>query len=594
MLKQFQHKNVYLPTVLLGVFAFFVGFGGISMPLASGIFVLGWLIDIALNRHSLQNDQTAGNKIYVPILIFFVLSVVSLFYSDLKIGLSVLERRILLLVFALNGFVGFSQRINITVVLKAYVYGVALIMLYIIGHILFDNFHLDFVNIQLRHSFFTVFREYIANVQHRTYLGINIAITMCLLYGYFKLPKVRLWTILLAMTLFVFATGSRATSLTVLALVFIFFLNDVYVKADSKKIIFISFLGVVVLAAFVLLYPRMLDEMLSGTSKDESRLSLWIQTISVISDNWIFGSGIGDFRQVLLDRYVEVGAKYALKYELGPHNQYLYSFGEIGIIGLIALMWIFVGYIKSFPQEKRILALSIVLVFAINFMFESVMLRIWGITSFGVAFLLVRFGILRRSTQTMESPSTLKLPGYFPIVISVLVLFVIVGLISFTNIKFDPANPSTYASCSYTLCDELPGDIPQSIPSNAKGYQLDKTASSEIKNSSLHNSIIAKIKPSEGDSILFSVYCYVSTNFSGDKAQASLYGRSYGAKSVYDMGNRGTWQYLEIKEKLIDIKAYCALQFSAKAYSDISSVEGEVIFVYPIIKIKKERWESLE
>ena len=84
-----------------------------------------------------------------------------------------------------------------------------------------------------------------------------------------------------------------------------------------------------------------------GNTQDTStayRVSIWNASVNMISDFWIGGIGIGS------DAYTTIYPTYALpgaKFALHSHNLYLQFFVETGIIGIISLFSVLLGFLKT-------------------------------------------------------------------------------------------------------------------------------------------------------------------------------------------------------------------------------------------------------
>lgn len=572
-----------LNNTLLVLFSFLVGFGGVKLPIASVALILGWLIDVILNRKTLINDRKSFFWLYLPIALIFVLSVISLTYSDPIFGAKVLERRILLLFIPIAGYIGISKRIDFHLILKSFVYGVSIAMLWILLQMVIDNFRLQYVGILIRQDILNVFMDYIRQLQHRTYLGINIAISMVLLYGYFNLSRFKLWIPLFVMAFFVLLSGARATSLTVLALLFFFIIHTNYSKV-SKRILFSLFgLAVAAFIAFVLYYPRMLDALLNGAGEDDSRITIWLSTLHTLNSNWLYGYGLGDFYPALIEQYKINGATHAALYGLDPHNQYLYLVGEIGVVGLMAILVVFAGFIKVSPKDQRFTASVFVFVFAFNFLFESILLRLWGVASFVIVFLLYRFAVLSTTSERHQfvSDRTINLN---PILITCGLLFVVLFGIFQQKIVFNEKDPYTYAQTEFEAIVDLPGVLPVDLPENSIGYKLNSNATSVPSLPFVHRTKIGQVESHSCDSVIFQAFCFVSNDFSGKEVFAGGYTKDYGAKSYYDISKKGSWQKLEIRTTCPTKKVSYYLQFAEAENKRITDLKGYVIFVNPLLK----------
>jgi hypothetical protein len=163
------------------------------------------------------------------------------------------------------------------------------------------------------------------------------------------------------------------------------------------------------------------------------------------------------------------------------------------------------------------------------------------------------------------------------------------------NLKFDSRHPGTgWGSPKYSLVYPLTGENVRIIPKGSYGCKMDSSANSNTWNGNAYSFTEVKVQNvSEGDSIKFSVYCYVSDNFNGEWAQI----RTEGIKRVvsnYDLKKIGQWQRLEIKikaQKNGELTSYLAwAKYNA---GNFKSLKGYVIFAYPHISIKKASALSL-
>lgn len=573
-------KNIYIPQFLFAAFAFLVGFGGQKLPQASALLVLGWLMDVSLNRKSLLKSKENFIWLYLPMLLIFVLSAVSLGYSDFQYGLKVIERRLLFLIVPIIGLVGVSNKINFSLVLKYFVYGVVFAMLYVVIKLAVDVLLNDYLELMLRQDFLKMFMKYIGMVQHRTYFGINIILSMLIISEHYKGSKWHVLALFVIMMLFVLLSGARATSVTVLIFLFAFSVRYALTKSNKILLGIAVVVGGVALVFFLFLYPRVLESILEGGRDDESRIKLWMNTISALKGHWIFGYGIGDFIPELLQLFKEKGARHASMYGLNPHNQYLHYIGEIGVVGLVAILWGFVGLIKVAPSRNKFIALMIIMIFGVNFCFESVLLRLWGVSSFVLLYLYFGYA---KSRNILHEKTRIETQPILIISCVTTMIFVLLFLTSYKGVVFNPNDPLTYAQSPFSYVEEFPGELLESFPKYAAGYKLDASAEPFYGLSNISDTEIGIVKANSCDSVEMWVYCYVSPDFSGDYVYAGGYAKNYAAKSFYDLSMKGTWQRLYVKTECANLDVGYHLQFAESKDKEIKDLIGYVIFVQPTL-----------
>lgn len=116
------------------------------------------------------------------------------------------------------------------------------------------------------------------------------------------------------------------------------------------------------------------------------RLEYWQNATSLIADHWLLGVGIGDLQQEMLDRYEQRASQLRPDRRLRPHNYYLTTWLNLGILGLLLFIWIMLLFIKQQLHYKQlqgfIIGLSILLTLLIEDGLETQM----GLTIFAFFF----------------------------------------------------------------------------------------------------------------------------------------------------------------------------------------------------------------
>jgi O-antigen ligase len=102
------------------------------------------------------------------------------------------------------------------------------------------------------------------------------------------------------------------------------------------------------------------------------RVEIWKETISLLPEYWLLGTGTGDVKDVLNQEYHKHDFAYGYEKSLNAHNQYLQSFLALGIIGLL----LFVLTIKIpwiMRNRYHPLLLMMLFIFALNCLTESML-----------------------------------------------------------------------------------------------------------------------------------------------------------------------------------------------------------------------------
>jgi len=146
-------------------------------------------------------------------------------------------------------------------------------------------------------------------------------------------------------------------------------------------------------------FEKMIGALTSQSNQREtlesnnSRVVMWETSLELISEHPIIGSGTGDVMQVLSDRNIRNGDILLAEKKLNSHNQYLNSWVQLGLLGLLPLIIIFVTGSISAIKNKDLLYVSIVLILGISMFFESSLERQDGVIP--ITLLVIIFGMIR-------------------------------------------------------------------------------------------------------------------------------------------------------------------------------------------------------
>jgi len=111
---------------------------------------------------------------------------------------------------------------------------------------------------------------------------------------------------------------------------------------------------------------------------------MWTTSLDLFQESFIAGSGTGDYDDVLYNRNMAYGNTGVAKQRLNSHNQFLNTAVQLGSLGVIALILIFVSGFKIALQCKNHLYIFLLSAFIMNFLFESFLETQAGIVLFCV------------------------------------------------------------------------------------------------------------------------------------------------------------------------------------------------------------------
>lgn len=120
------------------------------------------------------------------------------------------------------------------------------------------------------------------------------------------------------------------------------------------------------------------------------RFEIWKSVPDVLYGiEWLTGVGVGDVKDEMLETYKRNGIQYAFNEQLNAHNQYLQTLIGTGVLGLSVLLGL-LGYSFWLAYKNKDMLLSLFLIIiSVNFMFESVLERVFGVIFFTFFLLLL-------------------------------------------------------------------------------------------------------------------------------------------------------------------------------------------------------------
>jgi O-antigen ligase len=340
-----------------------------------------------------------------PLLLLFIIYTVSLAYTDKSnfiSGVNYIGRVspffILPIVFALNKEVIFNNRLNL---LKAFILGNLIVFLFSFGRAVFrsiglnNSFKFDAAVIKGTPFFESVtqggnyfFSHELSIFHHPTYFSVSLLLSLFSIIHLNVNKKLDLRTTIILIIIVIFSLFllSSRSALLILIVVSILYI----VKLKKYKFLYFYFALLIILGG---LNPRIvnmrnyksnLEQLDPSTRYDFGlRLLTWNASVEIIKQNWLVGTGVGDAQEELLKIYKNKHYTYPLQKSLNSHNQFLQTFTETGLTGLLVLLLAFyIGFKQAKTDIVFNLYLFILILFLIDFLFESSLRRYYGIIMF--------------------------------------------------------------------------------------------------------------------------------------------------------------------------------------------------------------------
>jgi len=350
------------------------------------------LILLSLFTIKYKNIKIEELKYLLPIIILFFINSISLIYSNnILAGLGTIETQLSLLLLPIiisfdKEFYNKNKFKIINLFIFAAILGVVILIIIFINS---GNLSRLFGLLKKKDVIVLVRWLNFSNNQHVTYVSMGLSLSIIFIIKFINNKKrIYLFFKVIAILInvfIIFIMGSRA-ALGVLFLLAGYYIFK-YLRNKKKIVILMSFGVLVLLFLSILQYSRFkanLEKIKEANSIEEVdfRFEIWASAINVWENNPLFGTGIGNAKELLLNEYRAENNSVALKRKLNCHNQFLETATQTGIIGLIVLILVFaIPFYKSIKKKQELLFLFLFICF-INFFFESMFQRLVGVLFF--------------------------------------------------------------------------------------------------------------------------------------------------------------------------------------------------------------------
>lgn len=385
-----------LPQLFAVLIAFFIPFYPKIVPVAIVLMLVSGIIKY--KKLKLNKEYLIFSGLFI---LFYLCYVFGMLISDNKSeGLFDLEVKLSFLVIPL--FFLFHGPVDVR-------YIRAIFTFYIMGCILasFTCLYFGFQCYFDSGDLNCFFSSFITKVIHSTYLAVYFCFAILILINYFInyysrmkfLQRILILFLALYFSVFVLLISSKG-GIIALALVTIVSVVYYFYKAGKVKnvLLILSVLSVFFLVLFsfssyvrerfknaFVTYQLSEEELFSihhdSTESTAVRLMIWTVARELIAEN-PFGSGTGDNKDVLLEKYKSRNMNGAYVMKLNCHNQYLETGISVGYHGLLSLMALILFGFYHAITKRNFLLIWIIAIVALNLFFESFLERQAGIVFF--------------------------------------------------------------------------------------------------------------------------------------------------------------------------------------------------------------------
>lgn len=336
--------------------------------------------------------QIKALKWLIPILIFVGVLALSLLYSDdWQYGLKLIERKLSLLLFPL--FIATLAPDQKTIKSGLYAFVFSCLIACIASHTA-----VVYKLIDTGDEWFNIFNKNYSYQNltaltglHTSYFGLYLIFASGILLVHLSQHKKYRIVIILLLSYFLFFTfhlSARTPILTMYLLIVFYSLYHQYKKGKLWKGIGI-FLLINILVVSLLYSVRVTRYRFqqvfgftyhNGTTANDGahKLNLWNAAIAA-NRSILFGEGIGDGKQKIIDSLEEHGLYKAHKKQLNAHNQYIETYVSNGLIGLLLYLILCVALLRYFIRQNNPYGVILILAFMCCSFTESMLERNKGI-----------------------------------------------------------------------------------------------------------------------------------------------------------------------------------------------------------------------
>ena len=351
------------------------------------LYLAGFFSIIELIKRK-TNYFNKNNFVLIFFISYFLIEIIGMFYSkNLYFGIKDIESKLLFLIGSLIIIANQFSQNQILKFLKFYVLGICLNLVYLI-----------IVGIKIYYKS-NVMPQYdsFSTLMHPTYYSVNLLIGIIAILEYFKLFYNKIITVLLFIffSVGIVLTDSKAGLICYLLIIILFTIKYILTIRLRMKIIFFV---ISILISFMLTkhlsksrITELFDTLQTSTvfnnyngiyNSTETRIIIWRSTNDVIKKNLILGTGTGDIKDEMNNQYKKTNFARGIEMKYNCHNQFLQIIATFGIIlGMLLILILFKLFYDIIVTRKIIFNL-IMLVFIINFLFESFLETKAGVETF--------------------------------------------------------------------------------------------------------------------------------------------------------------------------------------------------------------------
>ncbi|WP_221175770.1 O-antigen ligase family protein [Rufibacter immobilis] len=226
------------------------------------------------------------------------------------------------------------------------------------------------------------------------YIGVCLIIHSYFLFNTSFIRQRKDFFLHLFLFLYFFAFQALLASRTALvATVFFMALVALYLSVRAGKYVLVLAVILVTVSSSLLVYQNVsyLKKKISTGTGVSQREIMWRSAIDLIGEHPMLGTGTGDIEEALVTKYRQYHFQEGVDVRLDAHNQYLMHGASMGLMGAFMLLLLFLHLLLKAYHTKDYILFTVVAVFAICCITESMLQRRDGTLLFAFMAALLLF-----------------------------------------------------------------------------------------------------------------------------------------------------------------------------------------------------------
>ena len=320
-----------------------------------GIIVLTWLLS---GNYKAKFNQIISNKLAVLSILFFSLHVLGLLWTDdLKWGLTIVKKMSDFL-FLLPILLTITKKEYIKYYISAFILAMSLteVLSYLVWFEIIDPLHKATVGNPTPTMSHISYNPYLAFgiylITHELLSNKSLSAIAKYFYAFFALT----------MSINMFITGGRAGQVMFFAMITILIFQYYNPKRIKAAILTMIIVPSIFMSAYSLSpqfnnrVDAVFDDISAYTNEETSnnsigqRITYTINSFKIIQNNLLFGVGTGDFPSEYEKVHVKNMSDAGLT--VNPHNMYILTTVQLGVLGLASMLLIFYHQLKFALSSK--------------------------------------------------------------------------------------------------------------------------------------------------------------------------------------------------------------------------------------------------